>query len=117
MLGPKSSAALRDVFAMIYFLGKKGSAKRPELSKFVVWYRNTQSQADADDQVVRITDTTISRQLTNIKNIFGIRLSQSKNFGVSIVHWGFINRDSFYEMMEGLVDLRAYTDYCAKKDE
>ena len=115
MLGPKSSTALTEVFAMLYFLGKKGGAKRPELSKFIVWFRNTRSRADAEDQAIRITDSTISRQLTFIQNLFGIRLSKSKNFGVSIVHWGFFDKEAFYRAMEERVDLAAYEGYAAEK--
>lgn len=98
---------------MLYFLGKKGSAKRTELSKFVVWFRNTQSQPDADEPAARITDTTISRQLTAIQNLFGIRLSKSKNFGVSIVYWGFFDKEAFYKTMEDQVDLAAYEKFAA----
>ncbi len=113
MLGPKSTAALREIFAMLYFLGKKGSAKRNELSQFVVWFRNTQSQPDAEEHALRIADATISRQLTAIQNLFGIRLSKSKNFGVSIVHWGFFDKETFYQTMENRVDLEAYEKFWA----
>ncbi len=98
---------------MLYFLGKRGSAKRTELSKFVVWFRNTQSQPDAEEPATKITDATISRQLTAIQNLFGIRLSKSKNFGVSIVYWGFLSKEAFYKTMEERVDLEAYEKLAA----
>lgn len=115
MLGPKSTTGLQEVFAMLYFLGKKGGAKRPEICKFIDWYRTTQPLPEgADGPAAPVGKSTISRQLTTVKQLFGIRLSQAKLFGVSIVHWGFINKELFFKAMEERVDLAAYDKFCAE---
>lgn len=117
MLGPKSTKGLLEVFAMLYFLGKKGGAKRLELCKFVDWFRTTQPQDldDADDETTsRVGVSTLSRQLTYVTNIFGVRFSRSKVFGLSIVAWGFLNQEEFYAAMEKRVDLAAYDKFRAE---
>lgn len=117
MLGPKSTKGLLEVFAMLYFLGKKGGAKRLELCKFVDWFRTTQPQDsdDADDETTsRVGVSTLSRQLTYVTDIFGVRFSRSKVFGLSIVAWGFLNQEEFYAAMEKRVDLAAYDKFRAE---
>ena len=117
MLGPKSTKGLLEVFAMLYFLGKKVGAKRLELCKFVDWFRTTQPQDpdDADDEnTSRVGVSTLSRQLTYVTDIFGVRFSRSKVFGLSIVAWGFLNQEEFYAAMEKRVDLAAYDKFRAE---
>lgn len=118
MLGPKSTKGLLEVFAMLYFLGKKGGAKRPELCKFVDWFRTTQPQDPdanvADEETPRVGVSTLSRQLTYVTEIFGIQFSRSKVFGLSIVAWGFLNQEKFYTAMEKRVDLAAYDKFRAE---
>ena len=117
MLGPQSTIGLLEVFAMLYFLGKKGSAKRPELCKFVDWFRTTlprNPNDDADENAPRVGVSTLSRQLTYVTDIFGVRFSRSKVFGLSIVAWGFLNQEQFYAAMEKRVDLAAYDKFRAE---
>lgn len=115
MLGPKSTKGLLEVFAMLYFLGKKGGAKRLELCKFVDWFRTTQPQDPDDDETTsRVGVSTLSRQLTYVTDIFGVRFSRSKVFGLSIVAWGFLNQEEFYAAMEQRVDLAAYDKFRAE---
>ena len=100
---------------MLYFLGKKGGAKRLELCKFVDWFRTTQPQdLDDDETTSRVGVSTLSRQLTYVTDIFGVRFSRSKVFGLSIVAWGFLNQEEFYAAMEQRVDLAAYDKFRAE---